>query len=380
MKKIAILGSTGSIGTQALDIIRNNRDLYEVEALTAWNSTELLSQQIKEFNPKIAVVSNEKQALELSKEFPTVDIDFGMEGLINAAANTSAELVLNGLVGMVGLKPTYEAIKKKKNIALANKETLIAGGEIIMNEVKKNGVRIIPVDSEHSAIFQCLNSNDIKELDRIILTASGGPFRGYTKEQLVNVTLEDALKHPNWSMGAKITIDSATMMNKGLEVIEAKWLFDISVDKIDIVIHKESIIHSMIEYVDTSVIAQLGIPDMRIPIQYSFSYPKRIKASWESLNLAKVGTLSFEEPNYEVFKCLGLAYDAIKMGGSYPATLNSANEELVNLFLEKKIGFIDIQNTLAGIMKHHKAVKINNIDDIYEIDKETRREVLSLWT
>lgn len=376
MRKIAILGSTGSIGTQALDVIRKNRDIFEVTVLTAGFNIELITEQINEFNPQIAVVAEERDAVELRKKFKNLDVLWGLEGLILAAKEAESNIVLNALVGMMGLMPTYYAIKAGKDIALANKETLVAGGAIIMEAVKEYGVQMIPVDSEHSAIFQCLQGNKKQELERIILTASGGPFRGFSIEKLKNVGVEDALNHPNWSMGNKITIDSATMMNKGLEVIEARWLFDIPVHKIDVIIHPQSIVHSMVEYVDRSIIAQLGRPDMRIPIQYAFSYPKRIKNDSTSLDFSKLGELTFEKPDTKVFKCLELAYEAIDKGDSYPVVLNAANEELVQLFLKRKVNFLDIQNNINRIIDEHVPISNPNLESIIHIDRQIREKVL----
>lgn len=380
MKRIAILGSTGSIGTQALDIIKNNREKFEVTALTAGKNIQLLSEQIKEFNPKIAVTANEKDALELEKNFKDIEILWGMEGLITAASESKCNMVLNALVGMIGLLPTYYAIKAGKDIALANKETLVAGGHLIMDAIKEHGVRLLPVDSEHSAIFQCLQGNHMDEVKRIILTASGGPFRGYTKERLQSVTVNEALAHPNWSMGAKITVDSATMMNKGLEVIEAYWLFNIPVDKIDVIVHPQSIIHSMVEYRDHSVMAQMGVPDMKVPIQYAFTYPNRLQNNLQHLNLVDSGTLTFEKPDIKVFKCLELAYEVINKENSYSVVLNAANEILVQLFLEKKINFLDIQNNIIKVMDAHDPIAHPTLDEILEIDGQIREKVLLGWS
>ncbi|MGN1051477.1 MAG: 1-deoxy-D-xylulose-5-phosphate reductoisomerase, partial [Acutalibacteraceae bacterium] len=343
-KNISILGSTGSIGTQALDIVRKHN--LNVTALTANSNIELLLEQVREFKPSLAVVFSKEKAQEFKSmlnEQDNVTVLSGMEGLIAASTEKKADIVLNALVGMVGLEPTLSAIKAKKDIALANKETLVAGGALVMKEVKENGVNLYPVDSEHSAVFQCLQGTyDKKSLKKIILTASGGPFFGKTYNELANVTVKEALNHPNWSMGAKITIDSATMMNKGLEIIEAAWLFDVDVEDIDVVIHRESIIHSMIEYTDNSVIAQMGVPDMRIPIQYAITYPKRYPSPVSKLSLAKTINLSFYEPDYETFRCLSLAKKAMKIGGNAPAVLNGANEVANKLFRDNKIKFNDI--------------------------------------
>jgi len=375
MKKITILGSTGSIGTQSLEVIRNNPERFRVEALTCGANAELLSEQIKEFRPALAVTGSEADALRLSKEFPGTEFAWGREGLI-AAAEGGCDMVLNSLMGMRGLEPTYHAIKAGKDIALANKETLVAGGQLVMDAVAEHGVKMLPVDSEHSAIFQCLEGNEGRPVKKILLTASGGPFRGYSLEELEKVTLEQALKHPKWTMGAKITIDSATMMNKGLEVIEAKWLFGVEADDIQILVHPQSIVHSAVEFMDTSVIAQLGVPDMKIPISLALGYPDRLTSNDPSLDFFGQGAnLTFEKPDPEVFKCIRLAYDAIKAGGSYPAALNGANEVLVDLFLKKQIRFIDIQNTLERILADHKAQYNLSLEDVLEIDSRVRQSV-----
>ena len=375
MKKITILGSTGSIGTQSLEVIRNNPERFTVEALTCGANADLLSEQIKEFKPALAVTANEADALRLSREFPHTEFAWGREGLI-AAAEGGCDMVLNSLMGMRGLEPTYHAIKAGKDIALANKETLVAGGQLVMDAVAEHGVKMLPVDSEHSAIFQCLEGNEGRPIKKILLTASGGPFRGYSLEELEKVTLEQALKHPKWTMGAKITIDSATMMNKGLEVIEAKWLFGVEADDIQILVHPQSIVHSAVEFMDTSVIAQLGVPDMKIPISLALGYPDRLVSNDPSLDFFGQGAnLTFEKPDPEVFKCIRLAYDAIRAGGSYPAALNGANEVLVDLFLNKKIRFIDIQNTLEKIMAEHKPQYNPGLEDVLEVDRSVRQKV-----
>lgn len=372
MKRIAILGSTGSIGTQALDIIENNRDLFKVTVLSCGCRVEELSAQISRFKPEMAVVAKEGDAFLLKKRHPDLEILVGMEGLIQAA-ESDCDLVLNSLVGMMGLVPTYKAILKGTDIALANKETLVAGGELIMKAARDNKVRILPVDSEHSAIFQCLQGNEQNEIKKIILTASGGPFKNYSLEDLEKVTLDQALKHPKWTMGKKITIDSATMMNKGLEVIEAHWLYHVPAEKIEIAVHPQSIIHSMVEYMDNSMVAQMGLPDMRLPISYAFSYPNRLNTKNIGLDLFGEGAnLSFEKLDRNVFKCVGYAYEALKIGGSYPVVLNGANEVLVQCFLEGLIKFIDIQNLLGKILDNHEVVEIKSIEHILEIDCEAR--------
>lgn len=376
MKKISVLGSTGSIGTQALDVIEKNPELFQVESLTCGKNINLFREQLKKHSPSFAVTANDEDAMTLKKEFPQIEFSYGLQGIITAASKTNCDLVLNSLIGMMGLKPTYEAICAGKDIALANKETLVAGGGIIMDAVKKYGVKLLPVDSEHSAIFQCLQGNENNPVHRILLTASGGPFRGYTKKELEKVTLEQALNHPRWVMGSKITIDSASLMNKGLEVIEAYWLFNVPAEKIQVVVHPQSVIHSMVEFEDRSILAQLGMPDMRGPISYAFGYPERIKNLFESVDFFKLGTLTFEEPDMETFSCLRLAYDALKAGGSLPVVLNAANEVLVQGFLDKKIKFIDIQNRLEEMMQKHKPIYDLTLDDILQIDAETRAETL----
>ena len=375
MRKVSILGSTGSIGTQALDVVRANKEKFEVTALACGRNLELLSQQIEEFQPKIAVIESATDAKILAERHPEVEVFCGEEGLVTAATS-DCDMVLNSLMGMRGLVPTYHAIKAGKDIALANKETLVAGGELVMDAVKETGVKMLPVDSEHSAIFQCLQGNEGKEIKKILLTASGGPFRGWSLEQLETVTLAQALKHPKWTMGQKITIDSASMMNKGLEVIEAKWLFDVDLDQIQILVHPQSIVHSAVEFMDTSVIAQLGLPDMRIPISIALGYPERIPYQGLSLDFFKEGAnLTFEEPNPEVFKCIKMAYDASKAGGSYPVVLNAANEVLVDMFLKEQIRFIDIQNRLEDILEKHNPTYHLTLEDIIAVDENTRKEV-----
>lgn len=377
MKRIAILGSTGSIGTQALQVIEQNYDRFTAAVLTCGTNVELLGKQIERHKPSLAVVKNEKDAVEMKKRYPKTEFLYGMEGLISAASETDCHIVLNSLVGMMGLAPTYYAIKAGKDIALANKETLVAGGELIMSAVKDRQVRLLPVDSEHSAIFQALQGNKEKDIERIILTASGGPFRGYTIEQLKTVTRDQALKHPNWNMGQKITIDSATMMNKGLEVIEARWLFNVPPMSIEVVVHPQSIIHSMVEYTDHSIIAQMGLPDMRIPISYALGYPERIPNLSNRVDFTKTGPLTFESPDLGTFKCLTLAYEAIKKGGSYPVVLNAANEVLVQQFLEKRISFLDIQNTIDKVMQKHNPEYNLKLEEIFEIDCKIRGELKS---
>lgn len=381
MKNISILGSTGSIGTQTLDVVRKNKDKFEVVAISANSSIDLLLEQILEFNPKYVAVYNEESAKKLKDMIPNnIDIEIlsSMEGLVKICELEEVDIVLTAVVGMIGLVPTMAAIKAKKTIALANKETLVTAGEIVMREAKKNNVEILPVDSEHSAIFQCLNGERKKNIEKIILTASGGPFRGKKKEELIKVTKNEALKHPNWDMGRKISIDSSTLMNKGLEVIEAKWLFDVDVEDIDIVVHPQSIIHSMVSFRDSSVMAQLGCPDMRLPIEYALTYPERSKTDFERLDLAKIATLTFEKPDMETFPCLKLAFKALKLGGTYPAVLNSANEVLVNEFLDDKIGFYDIPYYIERSLDQHNNRSNPTLEDILEVDKETRAFLANL--
>ena len=375
MKYISILGSTGSIGTQTLDVVREHPNEIKVCAITGNNNIELLKKQILEFHPVLACVMNEEKATQLKAMLPSnvkTEIIPGTEGLIAAAEYEESEIIVTAVSGMIGLKPTVAAIKKHKKIALANKETLVTGGSYIMDLAKKCKAEILPVDSEHSAIFQCLIANDKKAVNKIILTASGGPFRGKKPDFLKNVKIEDTLKHPNWSMGEKITVDSATLMNKGLEVIEAKFLFDVNPEQIEIVVHPQSIIHSGIEFKDHSTIAQLGLPDMRIPIQFALFYPKRVHNSYKSLSLTEIGKLTFEKPDSETFRCLRLAFEALKAGGTMPAVLNAANEVCVNLYLNQKISFLDIGNINEKVMLAHTPSEIDSIEAILEAEAWTK--------
>ena len=382
MKRISILGSTGSIGTQCLDVISGNRDRFSVAALSCSKSIELLCRQIEEFSPAAVCVAEEADAAELSKKYSGIEFFHGDEGLRAIAAMEDCDMVVNSLMGMRGLEPTMAAIEAGKDIAFANKETLVVGGQLVMDAVKRRGVKLLPVDSEHSAVFQCIQGSAGNEIRRLILTASGGPFRGYSAEQLKSVTLEQALAHPNWSMGKKITVDSATMMNKGLEVIEAKWLFDIPAEKIQIVVHPQSILHSAVEYCDGSVIGQMGLPDMRVPIAYALSYPERMEmtSSMKSLDFFSLkGGMTFYPADAEVFRTIGLAYEACRIGGSYPVALNGANEVLVDMFLKGKIRFTDIQDTLVKVMEEHRPVQDLDIEGILEEDSRIREKMRNMF-
>lgn len=381
MKKISLLGSTGSIGTQTLDVVRNYPEEFQVTALAASSNIEKLEEQIREFKPKIAVVFNEAKAEELKQKIQDLDVEVlsGMDGLLAAATEESADIILTAVVGMIGIRPTIAAIEAGKDIALANKETLVTAGHLIMPLAKEKGVKILPVDSEHSAIFQSLQGENRGQIHKILLTASGGPFRTRTLEEMKDVQVEDALKHPNWVMGRKITIDSATMVNKGLEVIEARWLFDVDLDQIQVVVHPESVIHSAVEFEDTAVIAQLGTPDMRLPIQYALFYPDRKPLGGEWLDLFKLGTLHFEEPNLEVFKGLKLAYDALRIGGSMPTVFNAANELAVAKFLDRKIKFLDIPDIIEKAMENHTVVPSPSLEEILETEKATYEFIESRW-
>lgn len=381
MKYISILGSTGSIGTQTLDVVREHSHELRVCAITGNNNIKLLKEQILEFSPELVCVMNDEKALKLKNMLPsnvTTEIMCGMEGLIAAAEFEKSEVIVTAISGMIGLKPTIAAIKKHKTIALANKETLVTGGSYIMNLAKEYNAEILPVDSEHSAIFQCLMANEKKAINKIVLTASGGPFRGKDTEFLRNVTIEDALKHPNWSMGKKITVDSATLMNKGLEVIEAKFLFDVEPEQIEVVVHPQSIIHSGIEFTDHSTIAQLGLPDMRVPIQFALLYPRRVQNSYKSLSLSEIGSLTFEKPDMETFKCLRLAFDALRVGGTMPTVLNASNEACVNLFLNKKISFLDIGTLNEKVMDLHVPKEIDSVETILEAEEFAKKTLISI--
>lgn len=380
MKKISVLGSTGSIGTQTLEVV-DASDNLSVSAVSTNTNIDLLEKQIKKYKPAIAAVYNEDKAGELKKRLfgSKTKIASGLDGLIEAASFEDSDISVISVAGNIGLKPTYEAIKNNKTIALATKEVLVSAGSIIMEEARKRGVKILPVDSEHSAIFQSLQGNSMNPVRKILLTASGGPFRETPSEKLKYVTVEDALKHPNWSMGKKITVDSASMMNKGLEVIEAKWLFNVDVDRIEVVVHPQSIVHSAVEYADGAVIAQMGTPDMKLPISYALNYPKRVDLGFERLDIFKAGRLDFYKPDTDKFKCLSLAYRAIKEGGTMPAVMNAANEKAVALFLDKKIGFTDIPLLIEKTMDAYNVKYDYNLDDIEEADLWARKNVKSIY-
>ncbi len=378
MKDFVILGSTGSIGTQCLDVIENNKDKFRAVVLSCEKRIDELLLQIEKFSPEVVVVSQSKDVKKIIERFPTINVLVGDEGLVQAS-QIKCHMVINSLVGIKGLKPTWAAIEAGNNIGLANKETLVAGGKLIMDKAKENNVDILPIDSEHSAIYQCLNGEKIEKLNKIILTASGGPFRGKKKDFLTNVKLEDALKHPKWTMGAKITVDSSTLMNKGLEVIEARWLFNTSVDKIDVLVHPQSIVHSMVEFVDGSVIAQLGNPDMKIPISYAMEYPNRLNMESERLNLIKEGTLTFEEPDKKTFVALELSYEACRRGEAFPVVLNAANEALVDLFLRRKIEYLEIQNNLERVMEMANYSEPKSIEDVVCIDEDIKRTIYNMY-
>ena len=380
MKKIAILGSTGSIGTQTLEVVRENGDI-EVLGLAAGNNIKLLEEQIREFRPKVVAVWSEDKAKELRDNVKDVNVKIvsGMEGLIEISVLEETEILVTAIVGMIGIRPTIEAIKAGKNIALANKETLVTAGHIIMPLAAEHGVSILPVDSEHSAIFQSLQGSSRGELHKILLTASGGPFRGKTREQLKDIRVEDALKHPNWEMGRKITIDSSTLVNKGLEVIEAKWLFDVDIDRIEVVVHPQSIIHSMVEYVDGAIIAELGTPDMKLPIQYALYYPERRYLPGDRVDFATLSQLTFEKPDMETFYGLRLAMEAGKAGGSLPTVFNAANELAVSKFLNRKIKYLELPEIIESCMSLHKNIACPTVDEILRTEQEVYEQIESRW-
>ena len=372
MRQISVLGSTGSIGTQTLQVVRNNKDIH-VAALAAGSNVDLIEQQIREFRPELAVLWEEKKAEELKLRVADLDVkvSWGMEGLMEAASIPAAETVVTAVVGMIGIRPTIAAIEAGKDIALANKETLVTAGHLIIPLAKEKGVKILPVDSEHSAIFQCLQGERGNHIDKILLTASGGPFRGWTLEQMKKVQLEDALKHPNWSMGHKITIDSSTMVNKGLEVMEAKWLFGVDIDRIQVLVQPQSVIHSAVQFDDGAVIAQLGTPDMKLPIQYALYYPERRYLPGDRLDFGKLAKITFEDPDPVNFPGLALALRAGRTGGSMPTVFNAANERAVAMFLKKQIGYLDIARIIEEAMDAHKVIAHPDLDQILRTEQET---------
>ena len=379
-KKVAIIGSTGSIGRQALEVIEHHKDKLCVEVLTANKQADLLIEQALKFDPNAVVIADKSQYQKVKEALSSTDIKVfaGQEALEDIVQMETIDIVLTAIVGFAGLRPTIKAIEAKKPIALSNKETLVVGGELITKLSIENSVPIIPVDSEHSAIFQCLAGEFYNPIEKIILTASGGPFLGKTKDELNNITPKQALNHPNWVMGNKVTIDSATLMNKGLEVIEAKWLFDLSVDKIEAVIHPQSVIHSMVEFEDGSVKAQMGLADMRLPIQYALTYPERLKTNFPKFNILDFPNLSFLKPDMETFPCLGLAYQAIQKGGNMPTIMNAANEIAVEAFLRGVIGFLEIPEIIANAMSKYNFIAKANVNDFFETDKEVREELSSM--
>lgn len=380
MKTIAILGSTGSIGTQTLEVVRANGDIT-VAALSAGKNIQLLERQIREFHPRLAAVWDEKDAAALRVAVADLDVEilYGMDGLKAVASCAESEILVTAIVGMIGIIPTIEGIRAGKDIALANKETLVTAGHIIMPLAREYGIRILPVDSEHSAIFQALNGEDGRQIDRILLTASGGPFRGRTYEELKGMRVEDALKHPNWAMGRKITIDSASMVNKGLEVMEARWLFGTELDQIQVVVQPQSIIHSMVQFTDGAVIAQMGTPDMKLPIQYALYYPQRRYLAGERLDFARIGSITFENPDPETFKGLAYAFEAAKKGGSMPTVFNAANERAVSKFLERRIGFTEIYEIIRYCMDHYKTVENPDVGQILDTEQGVYEMIEGRW-
>jgi len=380
MKNIAILGSTGSIGTQTLDVARKNEDL-RVVAVSAGKSVEKLEEQIREFHPLLAAVWDEKAARDLKTRIADTDtkVVSGMEGLLELASMPESDILVTAIVGMIGIRPTMEGIRAGKDIALANKETLVTAGHLIMPMAKEYGVSILPVDSEHSAIFQAIHGEENKEIHKLLITASGGPFRGRTTEELRNVTVADTLKHPNWVMGRKITVDSATLVNKGLEVMEAKWLFDMDLDHIQVVVQPQSIIHSMVEFKDGAIMAQLGTPDMRLPIQYALYYPHRRYLDGDRLDFTKFREITFEVPDMDTFRGLPMAIQASREGGSMPTVFNAANELAVKKFLEEKIGFLDIYEIIAQSMERHKKIAHPDLDEILSVEQDTYQWIESRW-
>lgn len=376
IKNISILGSTGSIGNSTLDVIASNPDKFKVIGLTACENIEKLEVQIRRFKPSVVSMASEKSAIVLKDRCKDLEIEIysGVEGLIRVSTLPEADIVVSAIAGSAGLIPTLAAVKAGKTLALANKETMVMAGEIITKEADKNGVRILPVDSEHSAIFQVMNGSRWEDVHKVILTASGGPFLRYSAAEKEKVSVKEALNHPNWNMGAKVTIDSATLMNKGLEVIEAKWLFNISINQINVLIHPQSIVHSLVEFRDGSMMAQIGVPDMRIPIAYALSYPERLDLMMARLDLAGIGALTFENPDMKRFPCLSYAFDAIKEGGTMPAVMNSSNEVAVRAFLQERIGFLDIERVVGDSMGKHKVMCIDTLEDVLHADKWAREE------
>lgn len=376
MKNISILGATGSIGLQSIDVIKNNRDKFNLNAISIGENIPELRKILNIITPELVCVKNKSDFEKLKIEYPNIKFSYGFDGLLEVATFHKSDTVINSLIGNIGLIPTIHAIENNKNIALANKETLVTAGHIINQKIKKHKVNLIPVDSEHSAIFQCLNGENKNDINKIILTASGGSFRDKTRDELKNVTVEDSLKHPNWNMGAKITIDSATMVNKGLEVIEAHFLFNIDYDNIKVLLHKESIIHSMVEFKDMTIIAQMGTPDMRNPIQYALTYPERIfNNDFVSLNFEKLSSLNFSKIDFNRYPCLKMAFESGKIGGSTTTVFNSANEEAVKLFLNREISFLDIENLIYEALSSHKKIDNPDLDTILSLDKEIRNFV-----
>ncbi len=380
MKTIAILGSTGSIGTQTLEVARANGDI-RVAALAAGKNIKLLERQIREFRPALAAVWEEKDAAQLRTAVADLEVEIlsGMEGLKAVAAREESEILVTAIVGMIGIIPTIEGIRAGKDIALANKETLVTAGHLIMPLAKEYGVRILPVDSEHSAVFQALNGEDGRQIDKILLTASGGPFRGKTYEELRGMQVEDALKHPNWAMGRKITVDSASMVNKGLEVMEARWLFGVELSQIQVVVQPQSIVHSMVQFTDGAVIAQMGTPDMKLPIQYALYYPRRRYLAGERLDFARIGSIAFEAPDLESFKGLAYAFEAAKKGGSMPTVFNAANEWAVRRFLDRRIGFTDIYEIIRYCMNRHNVIKYPNVQEILDTEQSVYEMIEGRW-
>lgn len=380
MKKIAILGSTGSIGTQTLDVVRANGDI-EVLGISAGRNVKMLEEQAREFHPRLIAVWDENAAKDLAVRLQDMDVKIvgGMDGLLELACMPETDILVTAVVGMIGIRPTMEGIRAGKDIALANKETLVTAGHLIMPMAKEYGVKILPVDSEHSAVFQALHGEKRQEVEKLLITASGGPFRGKKKEELKNVTLADTLKHPNWVMGQKITVDSATLVNKGLEVMEARWLFDVDLDHIQVVVQPKSIIHSMVEFKDGAVMAQLGTPDMRLPIQYALYYPERRYLDGERLDFSKLKEITFEEPDMDTFLGLPMAMDAARAGGSMPTVFNAANELAVKKFLQEKIGFLDIYEIIGQSMERHRVIENPDLDEILAVEMETYKWIESRW-